>query len=83
MMVFIYFVLNIMISYFFPDFLCLIRFPTIFFAPKNSKLTPKKYEGGREVDDFIKYIAKEASSPLKGFDKNGKPLKKKDTKQDL
>jgi len=52
-------------------------FPTLFFVPKNSKNRPKKYEGGREVDDFIKYIAKEATNPLKNFDRNGKKLKKK------
>lgn len=52
------------------------RFPTLFFAPKNSKNSPRKYEGGREVDDFIKYLAKEASSPLNGYDRNGKKLKK-------
>jgi len=52
-------------------------FPTIFFAPKNNKQNPRKYEGGREVDDFIKYLAKEASEPLKNFDRSGKKLKKK------
>lgn len=51
-------------------------FPTIFFAPKNSKQNPKKYESGREVDDFIKYLAKEATEPLSGFDRNGKKVKK-------
>ncbi|KAK2101282.1 Protein disulfide-isomerase A3 [Saguinus oedipus] len=29
------------------------RFPTIFFSPANKKLSPKKYEGGRELSDFI------------------------------
>jgi protein disulfide-isomerase A3 len=52
-------------------------FPTIFFAPKNNKQNPRKYEGGREVDDFVKYLAKEASDPLKNFDRSGKKLKKK------
>jgi len=46
-------------------------FPTIFFAPKGSKTSPKKYEGGREVDDFLKYIAKEATTELVGFDRKG------------
>jgi len=50
-------------------------FPTIFFAPKGSKTSPKKYEGGREVDDFVKYIAKEATEELSGFDRSGKPKK--------
>jgi protein disulfide isomerase family A protein 3 len=52
-------------------------FPTIYFAPKNAKNSPRKYEGGREVDDFIKYLAKEATGPLNGFDRAGKKLKKK------
>jgi len=47
-------------------------FPTIFFSPKGSKSSPKSYEGGREVDDFIKYLARESSSPLKGFGRDGK-----------
>jgi len=46
-------------------------FPTIFFAPKNEKNNPRKYEGGREVDDFIKYLAKEATEPLDGYERDG------------
>ncbi|XP_076178600.1 disulfide-isomerase A3 [Ptiloglossa arizonensis] len=49
-------------------------FPTLFWAPKNSKNKPIKYEGGRVVDDFIKYIAKHATDELKGFDRKGKPV---------
>lgn len=49
-------------------------FPTLFFAPKKSKNNPKKYESGREVDDFIKYLAKEATDPLKGYDRSGKKI---------
>jgi len=50
-------------------------FPTIYFAPKGKKGSPKKYEGGREVDDFIKYLAKEATDPLTGYDRKGKKTK--------
>jgi protein disulfide-isomerase A3 len=57
-------------------------FPTLFFVPKDGKNAPRKYEGGREVDDFIKYLAKESTNPLKGYDRNGKKLKKT-TKEDL
>jgi len=39
-------------------------FPTIYWAPKSSKSNPKKYEGGREVSDFLSFIKKEASAPL-------------------
>ena len=31
--------------------------------------------GGREKDDFIKYIAEHASEELKGFDRKGKAKK--------
>lgn len=32
-----------------------------------------KFQGGREVNDFIKYIAKEATNELKGWDRDGNP----------
>merc|ERR1712038_2031507 len=48
-------------------------FPTIFWVQKGSK--PVAYNGGREVDDFVKYIAKHATNELKGFDRNGKAKK--------
>jgi len=51
-------------------------FPTIYFAPKNSKQNPRRYEGGREVEDFVKYLAKESTEPLNGYDRSGKKLKK-------
>jgi len=46
-------------------------YPTIFFAPKNDKTNPKKYEGPREVNDFIKYLAKEATDELDGYERDG------------
>lgn len=46
-------------------------FPTLYWLPKGSK-KPVKYESGREVDDFIKFIAKEATNELKGYDRSGK-----------
>jgi len=49
-------------------------FPTIFWLPKDSK-KPKSYEGGRELDDFVKYIAEHATDELKGFDRKGKAKK--------
>ncbi|ESN91789.1 hypothetical protein HELRODRAFT_70378 [Helobdella robusta] len=52
-------------------------FPTIYFAPKNSKKFPKRYEGGREVDDFIKYLAKESTDPLTKYTRDGKKIKAK------
>lgn len=50
-------------------------FPTLYWAPKNAKDNPVKYEGGRDLDDFIKYIAKHATDQLKGYDRKGKPVK--------
>ncbi|CAF3456254.1 unnamed protein product [Rotaria socialis] len=58
-------------------------FPTIYFAPKNSKSSPRRYEGGREVDDFIKYLAKEATEPLNGYDRNGSKKSKKAADDEL
>lgn len=52
-------------------------FPTLYWVPKDSKSSPVRYEGGREVNDFIKYIAKHATSELKGYDRNGNPKKEK------
>jgi protein disulfide isomerase family A protein 3 len=49
-------------------------FPTLFWLPKGSK-QPKTYEGGRELDDFVKYIAENASDELKNFERNGKAKK--------
>ena len=57
---------------FLPSFLQ--GFPTIYWLPKNSK-KPVSYGAGRELDDFVKYIAKEASEELKGFDRSGKAKK--------
>ncbi|XP_017782857.1 PREDICTED: protein disulfide-isomerase A3 [Nicrophorus vespilloides] len=52
-------------------------FPTLFWVPKNSKDAPVRYEGGREADDFLKYIAKHATKELKGFDRQGNPKQEK------
>uniref|UniRef100_A0A0R3RV38 Protein disulfide-isomerase n=1 Tax=Elaeophora elaphi TaxID=1147741 RepID=A0A0R3RV38_9BILA len=52
-------------------------FPTLYWVPKNRKDKPEPYSGGREVDDFIKYIAKHATEELEGYKRDGKPKKKK------
>lgn len=54
------------------------RFPTLYWVPKNRKDKPEPYTGGREVDDFIKYIAKHATEELKGYKRDGKPKKKEE-----
>ncbi|XP_065148039.1 protein disulfide-isomerase A3 [Paramisgurnus dabryanus] len=52
-------------------------FPTIFFSPAGQKQNPKKYEGGREVSDFISYLKKEATNPLDVQEDDDKKSKKK------
>uniref|UniRef100_A0A672NBF7 protein disulfide-isomerase n=1 Tax=Sinocyclocheilus grahami TaxID=75366 RepID=A0A672NBF7_SINGR len=39
-------------------------FPTIYFAAAGRKDEPKRYEGAREVKDFINFLKREASKPL-------------------
>jgi protein disulfide isomerase family A protein 3 len=39
-------------------------FPTIFFVPANKKDQPMLYDGAREVNDFEKYIMRNAHLPL-------------------
>ncbi|KAM8862023.1 protein disulfide-isomerase A3 [Synchiropus picturatus] len=51
-------------------------FPTIYFAPAGRKMSPMRYEGGREVSDFIAYLKKEASNPL-AMQEEAKKKKKK------
>lgn len=46
-------------------------FPTLYWLPKDDKSNPQRYEGGRTVDEFVKYIAKHATSELKGWDRKG------------
>ncbi|XP_052738487.1 protein disulfide-isomerase A3 [Bicyclus anynana] len=46
-------------------------FPTIYWKPKDSSKKPVRYNGGRALEDFIKYVADNASSDLKGFDRKG------------
>lgn len=50
-------------------------FPTLYWLPKDRTNPPQQYQGGREVDDFIKYIAKHSTDGLSGFDRSGKAKK--------
>merc|ERR1712004_752269 len=49
-------------------------FPTLFWLPSDSK-KPVAYNGGREVEDFVKYIAEKATKELNGFDRKGNAKK--------
>ncbi len=57
-----------------PDGFDVRGFPTLFWLPKDSK-KPVSYSGGRDLDDFVKYIAEHATEELKGFDRKGKVKK--------
>lgn len=57
-------------------------FPTIYWVPKDKKSNPERYEGGREVKDFLKFIAEKSTNELKGYNRDGKK-KKKDDKTEL
>jgi len=60
-----------------PGIYTVTGFPTIFWVPKDKKTAPVPYHGGRELDDFLKFIAKESTEELKGYDREGKKQKKK------
>jgi protein disulfide isomerase family A protein 3 len=50
-------------------------FPTLYWLPKNKRSKPERYEGGRELEDFIKFIAAHSTKELNSFDRSGKPKK--------
>ncbi|XP_068169947.1 protein disulfide-isomerase A3 [Antennarius striatus] len=52
-------------------------FPTLYFSPAGQKMNPKKYEGGREVSDFISYLKREATNPLVVPEESKKKKKKR------
>eukprot|EP01135_Chromosphaera_perkinsii_P009449 Nk52_evm7s1762 gene=Nk52_evmTU7s1762 len=62
----------------YPNFFQVQGFPTIFWLPGKDKFNPQKYEGGREVEDFVEYINSHTSYPLKSSKKKGKKKGKKD-----
>ena len=49
-------------------------FPTLYWYPSNTK-KPTKYEGGRDLNDFINYIAKHSTHELVGYSRDGKKKK--------
>uniref|UniRef100_UPI00398E96A9 protein disulfide-isomerase A3-like n=1 Tax=Pristiophorus japonicus TaxID=55135 RepID=UPI00398E96A9 len=58
-------------------------FPTLYFAPMGKKQSPKRYEGGREVSDFMNYLKKESTHPLSVAAEEKKSKKMKKDKEDL
>jgi len=49
-------------------------FPTLFWLPSSTKKA-ESYNGGRELDDFIKFVAEKATNELKGYTRKGKAKK--------
>jgi len=39
-------------------------FPTLYFFKGNDKANPVKYEEGRELDDFVAFLKKNAHNPI-------------------
>jgi len=54
-----------------PDNFKVRGFPTLYWVPKNDKDNAKQYEGGRELKDFVQYIAKHSTNELKKYDRSG------------
>lgn len=62
--------------------MCFNRFPTLYFAPMNSKNEPKKYQSGRDVDSFVEYLKREATNPFELPTTDKKKKKKKKSKKE-
>ncbi|VDK41112.1 unnamed protein product [Taenia asiatica] len=57
----------------FPSTFNVRGYPTIYWVPKASKDKPTAYEGGREVDDMLKFVAKSATDELVYYTRDGQP----------
>lgn len=58
-----------------PDLFTVHGFPTIYWFPKNTK-APVKYEGSRDLNDILAYVAKHATDELEGYDRDGETKKR-------
>ncbi|XP_076444268.1 protein disulfide-isomerase A3-like [Babylonia areolata] len=58
-------------------------FPAIYFAPKDAKHKPIRYQGPREVKDMVQFVAEEATEDLVGFDRHGNRRQEGHSKTDL
>lgn len=52
-------------------------YPSIYFSSRKEKLNPKLFEGKFEVDDMLRFIAAEATTPLRHYDRDGRKVGKK------
>lgn len=58
-----------------PDLFTVHGFPTIYWFPKDTKV-PVKYEGSRDLDDILAYVAKHATEELDGYNRDGEEKKR-------
>lgn len=58
-----------------PDLFTVHGFPTLYWFPKDTK-TPVKYEGSRDLNDLLAYVAKHATDELEGFNRDGEEKKR-------
>lgn len=56
-----------------PDAYAVQGFPTLYWKAKDGQI--EKYNGGRDLEDFVSYIAKHSTDELKGYQRNGKKRK--------
>ena len=56
----------------FPDTFPVEGYPTLYWVPAGGKNDPIRYEGGREVTDFLSYIEEHATIPFTAPAKDGK-----------
>lgn len=53
-----------------PELFTVQGFPTLYWFPKDTKV-PVKYEGSRDLEALLKYVAERSTDELKGFDRDG------------
>lgn len=58
-----------------PELFTVHGFPTIYWYPKGTK-TPVKYEGSRDLNDLLAYVAQHSTDELQGFDRSGEEKKR-------
>lgn len=61
-----------------PDLFTVHGFPTLYWFPKDTK-TPVKYEGSRDLEELLGYVAKHATDELVGYGRDGE--EKEDNKR--
>lgn len=60
-----------------PDLFTVHGFPTLYWFPKDTK-KPVKYEGSRELEALLKYVAEKATDELEGFNRDGEEKKREE-----